>query len=102
MQDCQTTTLTDSGLPHGSTDFANVSYELPCLHTMFSINSHSGSHTAGFARAARSREAHEAVLKASKGIATTALRLIADNAFAREVREAFEADKRNRRIAKSS
>jgi len=96
MQDTQQTILTDSALPHGSTDFANVSYEVPCLHTMFNIGCSTGSHTAAFARAARSREAHVATLRAAKGIATTALRLISDTGFAREVKEAFETDKRQR------
>ena len=43
--------------------------------------------------------AHEATLKAVHGLATTALRVLVDPTFAKEVQSAFVADKANRKTS---
>lgn len=50
------------------------------------IPSDSANHTAGFAKAARSIEAHEAVMLTMKGLALTAFRVLNDDVFWQKVR----------------
>jgi len=79
----------------GSTDFGDVTYALPSIHPFFKIDvgPGDGNHTPGFANEAKTKEAHEATLAASKGIAVTAWRTIVDEAFFESVKVAFEKDK---------
>ncbi|EKM61617.1 uncharacterized protein PHACADRAFT_135410 [Phanerochaete carnosa HHB-10118-sp] len=71
-----------------STDFGNVTYELPGLHPAYTIpTAHNGAnHTAEFAAAAAAREAHDETIKVAKALALTGFRIIDDEAFFREVR----------------
>jgi len=85
--------ITDSsGSIGGSTDFGNVTYELPAIHPMFSIPTepNGGNHTALFAKAARTKEAHAQVIKVIKGLAHTGFRVIDDDKFYKDVKTAFE------------
>lgn len=73
-----------------STDFGNVTYELPSIHPIFTIPSPNGSnHTPAFAEAARTIEAHRACLTFTKGLAITGVRLLDDDAFFQQVKDAF-------------
>ncbi|TEB36562.1 hypothetical protein FA13DRAFT_1622993 [Coprinellus micaceus] len=73
-----------------STDFGNVSYALPSLHPAFAIptSPNGGNHTPGFAQAAATQEAHDAMLIITKGLALLGYRILSDPQFLREVRSA--------------
>lgn len=74
-----------------STDFGNVTYELPSIHPVFTIPStNGGNHTPAFADAARTLEAHKACMTVTKGLAMTGFRLLDDDAFFKRVKDAFE------------
>lgn len=77
-----------------STDFGNVSYEVPSLHPSFAIPTmtNGGNHTPAFAESARSTEAHKATMTVSKGLAWTGFRIIADDEFFQQVREAYVSE----------
>ncbi|KAG9128250.1 hypothetical protein FRC07_002209 [Ceratobasidium sp. 392] len=66
-----------------STDFGNVTYELPSIHPGFSIPTviNGGNHTPPFTAAARTKEAHENAMAVSKGLATVGLRVLLDEGF---------------------
>ncbi|KAL4078670.1 hypothetical protein V8B97DRAFT_1865111 [Scleroderma yunnanense] len=66
-----------------STDFGNVSYEVPSLHPAYAIPTvtNGGNHTPAFADSARSTEAHKATMSVTKGLAWTGFRVIADDQF---------------------
>jgi len=87
-----------SGSIGGSTDFGNVTYELPALHPMFAIPTepNGGNHTALFTKSARTKEAHAQVIKVIKGLAHTGLRVIDDDKFFKEAKAAFEEDKKRK------
>ncbi|KAG5641428.1 hypothetical protein DXG03_005244 [Asterophora parasitica] len=69
-----------------STDFGNVSYELPSLHPLFAIPTqpNGGNHTAKFTESASTPEAHVATLNVTKGLALTGFRVISDDKFFKE------------------
>ncbi|KAF9223957.1 amidohydrolase [Gyrodon lividus] len=75
-----------------STDFGNVTYEIPSLHPSFAIPTepNGGNHTPAFAVSARSTEAHKACMTVTKGLAWTGFRVIADDQFYEQVREEFQ------------
>ncbi|KAK0220964.1 hypothetical protein EDD85DRAFT_862726 [Armillaria nabsnona] len=83
------------GIKSASTDFGNVSYELPSLHPGFAIptEENGGNHTPGFTRAAATIEAHYACLDVSKALAATGVRVVIDDRFFKRVQNAFEEDK---------
>ncbi|KAI9491888.1 hypothetical protein BDB00DRAFT_831063 [Zychaea mexicana] len=55
-----------------SSDFGNVSYVLPSLQPVFKIDTSGPNHTHEFAKAARTKQAHQATLRASQCLAKTA------------------------------
>lgn len=73
-----------------STDFGNVSYEVPSLHPSYAIPTvtNGGNHTPAFAESARSTDAHKATMKVTKGLAWTGFRVIADDKLYEQVKEA--------------
>jgi len=75
-----------------STDFGNVTYEIPSLHPCFAIPTepNGGNHTPAFAVSARSTEAHKASMSVTKGLAWTGFRVIADDQFYERVRDDFQ------------
>jgi len=79
----------------GSTDFGNVTYELPSLHPAFSIPTepNGGNHTPQFAAAARRKEAHEATLVVAKMLAHVGMRVLQDDGFLEKVKGAFNPEK---------
>ncbi|TFK31807.1 hypothetical protein BDQ12DRAFT_729235 [Crucibulum laeve] len=86
------------GISKASTDFGNITYELPSLHPGFAIPSikNGGNHTAAFTKAAFTIEAHDAALDVSKALAQTAIRVLTDDKFFEEVKRTFEEDKKHR------
>jgi len=79
----------------GSTDFGNVTYELPSIHPSFAIPTkpNGGNHTIGFTEAAKTEEAHEATLQVAKGLALVGFRVINDDKFFRKVKDSFHPNK---------
>ncbi|TFK39859.1 hypothetical protein BDQ12DRAFT_514616 [Crucibulum laeve] len=78
-----------------STDFGNISYELPSLHPMFAIPTEpqGGNHTPAFAKAAATKPAHAATMLVTKGLAITGFRVLSDNVFFEKIQNAFHASK---------
>jgi len=78
----------------GSTDFGNVTYELPSFHPAFSIPTkpNGGNHTALFTEAARTKEAHEICLTITKGLALTGFRVINDDSFYSQMKTSFSRE----------
>ncbi|KAG8891967.1 hypothetical protein FRC01_014415, partial [Tulasnella sp. 417] len=76
----------------GSTDFGNVTYEVPSLHPSYAIPTGpgGGNHTALFAKAAATKEAHSISLQVAKVLAITGARLLIDDKFMAEVKAAYE------------
>ncbi|KAJ7151434.1 hypothetical protein C8R43DRAFT_886808 [Mycena crocata] len=83
------------GIKSASTDFGNVTYDMPALHPGFAIPTilDGGNHTPGFAKMAATIEAHNACLDVSKALAATGVRVIIDDDFCAQVRKTFEEDK---------
>ncbi|OJA16518.1 hypothetical protein AZE42_00614 [Rhizopogon vesiculosus] len=81
-----------------STDFGNISYVMPGLHPSFSIPTvpGGGNHTPGFTEAARSEVSHDACLVVSKALAAVGMRVLTDETFFHNVKDAFEEDKKQR------
>ncbi|CAE6444801.1 unnamed protein product [Rhizoctonia solani] len=80
------------GVFPASTDFGNVTYALPALHPIFAIPTvpNGGNHTPEFTAAARTQEAHERAIMASKGLATLGLRALLDEQFLLTVKNHFK------------
>ncbi|KIK68291.1 hypothetical protein GYMLUDRAFT_256039 [Collybiopsis luxurians FD-317 M1] len=83
------------GIAGASTDFGNVTYDLPGLHPGFAIPTaeNGGNHTPQFAQAAATIEAHNACLDISKALAATGVRVLLDDSFFDKVKKTFEEDK---------
>ncbi|KAG8691612.1 hypothetical protein FRC11_015049 [Ceratobasidium sp. 423] len=77
-----------------STDFGNVTYELPSIHPGFAIPTipNGGNHTPEYTAAARTQEAHERAVAVSKGLATVGLRALLDKEFLRIVKDDFKKE----------
>ncbi|CAE6467511.1 unnamed protein product [Rhizoctonia solani] len=75
-----------------STDFGNVTYELPSIHPGFTIPTvpNGGNHTPEYTAAARTQEAHERAVAVSKGLAALGLRTLLDEDFLRMVKDNFK------------
>ncbi|KZV63757.1 amidohydrolase [Peniophora sp. CONT] len=89
------------GIPVGysdtsaSTDFGNVTYELPALHPGFNIPTQdevSGNHTVKFTEAAGKPEAHKAMMIVIKALAHTGFRVVEDDKFYAEIKDEFERE----------
>jgi len=83
------------GAVGGSTDFGNVTYELPSIHPSYAIPTkpNGGNHTIDFAASARTKEAHAATLTVTKAIAVTGLRILGDKEYLVEVKKAYQERK---------
>jgi len=95
--------LSTNSRSSASTDFGNVTYEIPALHPVFAIPTEpqGGNHTPAFAKAAASLEAHRAAMTVTNGLALTALRVLSDPSFFLQVKASFAASKmaKNQRIS---
>lgn len=74
-----------------STDMGNVSYEVPSMHGAFVIPTTPGTalHSPKIAAAAGMKEAHDAAIKCGKGMALTALRILANDDLATKMQGDF-------------
>ncbi|PCH36423.1 hypothetical protein WOLCODRAFT_28550 [Wolfiporia cocos MD-104 SS10] len=81
----------DEGIS-ASTDFGNVTYALPSLHPTYTIPTkpNGGNHTPQFTWATGIPEAHTITIKIMKVLAATGLHVLDDEAFAVQVRKAWE------------
>ncbi|KAF9978207.1 hypothetical protein BGZ73_003388 [Actinomortierella ambigua] len=86
--------------PSGSTDMGNISSAMPAIHPFFSILSLDSeidytfpSHSEVFADKAKLPLAHEAALRAAKGLALTGLDILLQPGFAKEIKDEFERTK---------
>ncbi|XP_039199040.1 peptidase M20 domain-containing protein 2 [Crotalus tigris] len=77
----------------GSTDFGNVSYVVPGIHSYFYIGSDALNHTEQYTKAAGSEEAQFYALRAAKALAMTALDVIFKPDVLEKVREDFRLTK---------
>ncbi|KAH8829253.1 hypothetical protein DL96DRAFT_1597327 [Flagelloscypha sp. PMI_526] len=86
------------GIHSASTDFGNVTYELPSLHPGFAIPTvpNGGNHTREFATSALDSASHVACLDVTKALAGAAIRVLLDDDFFAEVKRTFEDDKAQR------
>ncbi|KAF5630155.1 amidohydrolase [Fusarium tjaetaba] len=86
--------MRDPHISGGGSDFGNVSYECPSLHPLFIIPTlpTDNVHAPGFTRAAGEPAAFDAAIKAAKGIALLGVKVLADDEFAKRMRETFEED----------
>lgn len=78
------------GATQASTDEGNVSYAMPSLSLGFKIESEEGPHNPGFAKAARTREAHAAALRAGKALAVTGLEILTDEKLLKAAKKEFD------------
>ncbi|TVY91248.1 Peptidase M20 domain-containing protein, partial [Lachnellula willkommii] len=78
------------GASQASTDQGNISYAMPSLSLGFKIESEDGPHNPGFAKAARTREAHDAALRAGKALAVTGLEILSSRDLLKAAREEFK------------
>ncbi|KAF8522907.1 amidohydrolase [Hysterangium stoloniferum] len=87
---------TAPGKSQASTDFVSFPGLNPILGDEFNvclvISSVSANHTAGFAEAARSEEAHASTLRVVKSLAATGLLLCSDKTFLQEVCDSPSSD----------
>ncbi|KAH8829121.1 hypothetical protein DL96DRAFT_1462999 [Flagelloscypha sp. PMI_526] len=86
------------GIYSASTDFGNVTYELPSLHPGFAIPTvlNGGNHTREFAAAAAEPISHSACMDVTKALAGASIRILLDDEFFAEVKRTFEEDKARR------
>ncbi|KAI8140350.1 hypothetical protein BJV82DRAFT_623586 [Fennellomyces sp. T-0311] len=74
----------------GSTDFGNISYEVPSLHPMFGIHTTAANHTIDFVAAARTVQAHKDTILSAKGLTVTASQVLLDDNLFQAVKKDFE------------
>lgn len=86
--------LEDFSMAGGSTDFGNVTYEMPACHPHYAIPSTVGrsNHTPEFRDACRSTEAHDLTRKFATGMACVGARFIKDEKFAEEAKQWWKED----------
>ncbi|KAI0080418.1 aminoacylase 1-like protein 2 [Panus rudis PR-1116 ss-1] len=80
------------GIANASTDFGNVTYEVPAIHPGYGIPTvvDGGNHTRAFTDSAQTIEAHEATLDVSKALAAVGMRVLTDDSYFKEVKDTFE------------
>jgi hypothetical protein len=78
-----------------STDQGNVTQVCPGFHPVYNIPIKNGqsNHTKEFTSAAITEEAYQATLLSARGMASTAWKLLSDDAFAKAVKADFNNDK---------
>jgi amidohydrolase len=78
----------------GSTDFGNVMYQIPgsCIRIAF-VPEGTSSHSDEFLKAGKTKEAHNAIIFASKILAGTAYDIISDLGLLSQIQEEFKNNK---------
>jgi metal-dependent amidase/aminoacylase/carboxypeptidase family protein len=74
----------------GSTDFGNISYEMPVIHPMYGIHTTAANHTKEFVQAAKTVDAHKDTLTASKCLALTGLEVLLNDKYYNAVQEQYK------------
>lgn len=94
MKSCCGVNVRADGGMSASTDFGNVTYELPALHPSYTIPTkpNGANHTPQFTESAGTAEAHSATLAVTKGLAGAAFRVLDDADFAAKVKKSWEDD----------
>ncbi|KAI0091480.1 hypothetical protein BDY19DRAFT_930672 [Irpex rosettiformis] len=66
-----------------SSDFGDISYEIPSIQPVFTIptEKNGSNHTPAFAESAKTPRAHAASIRTSKALAATGLRVLTDDEF---------------------
>ncbi|XP_030247890.1 peptidase M20 domain-containing protein 2 [Sparus aurata] len=77
----------------GSTDFGNVSYEVPGIHPFFYIGTDALNHTEEYTEAAGAEKAQLFTLRTAKALAMTAVDVVCCPALLQQVREDFRLAK---------
>ncbi|MBZ3874395.1 Peptidase M20 domain-containing protein 2 [Sciurus carolinensis] len=77
--------------PSGSTDFGNVTFVVPGIHSYFYIGSNTLNHTEEYTEAAGSQEAQFYTLRTAKALAMTALDVIFKPELLERIREDFKS-----------
>ncbi|XP_072264732.1 xaa-Arg dipeptidase [Pyxicephalus adspersus] len=85
----------------GSTDFGNVTFEVPGMHPYFYIGSNALNHTEDYTKAAGSKEAQFFTLRTAKSLAMTALDVICKQDLLESVREEWKRVKQIEEITNS-
>ncbi|CAE7085332.1 unnamed protein product [Rhizoctonia solani] len=77
-----------------STDFGNITYELPALHPGFAIPTvpNGGNHTPEYTAAARTEEAQERAVTVAKGLSILGLRALLDEEFLQMAKDTFQKE----------
>lgn len=75
-----------------STDMGNVSYHVPGFHGGFAIPTASGVsiHHSDFTTCAGKEGAHKAAMNCARGLAMTAIRVLADEELSQRIRKDFK------------
>ncbi|KAI7899527.1 uncharacterized protein BX663DRAFT_521192 [Cokeromyces recurvatus] len=76
----------------GSTDMGNVSYEIPCIHPTYGIHTTASNHTVEFTKAAKTMEAHQDTLVASKCMALTGIEVLLNDTFYDSIQRDFKGN----------
>jgi len=94
MKSCCAVDVRADGGMSASTDFGNITYELPALHPSYAIPTkpNGANHTPQFTESAGTAEAHSATLAVTKGLAGATFRVLDDADFAAKVKKAWEDD----------
>uniref|UniRef100_A0A8C4RQV4 Peptidase M20 domain-containing protein 2 n=1 Tax=Erpetoichthys calabaricus TaxID=27687 RepID=A0A8C4RQV4_ERPCA len=85
-----TTDETVLNTPSGSTDFGNVSYVVPGIHTYFYIGTEALNHTEEYTEATGSEKAQFYTLRTAKTLVMTALDVIFNPDIFQQVKENYE------------
>jgi hypothetical protein len=80
----------ESNLSKASTDMGNVSYEVPSIHPMYSIDTTAPNHSHGFTAAAATDNAHQKTLIAAKSMAMTAIDVMSNTDTLELVKKQFQ------------
>lgn len=78
----------DPNIMYGSSDIGNISIKLPAIHDyLFIADEDVNAHTVEFAAAAVSPRADEVCIKGAQGLAMTAIDILTDSGFRKEISE---------------
>ncbi|CEP17154.1 hypothetical protein [Parasitella parasitica] len=73
----------------GSTDFGNISYEMPAIQPFYGIHTTAANHTIEFTAAAKTMAAHKDTITASKCLAATGVEVLLNDDYYNSVQRNF-------------
>ncbi|XP_031570355.1 peptidase M20 domain-containing protein 2-like [Actinia tenebrosa] len=83
----------ENKLPLGSTDMGNVSYTVPSIHPLYSIDTTAPNHSHAFTAAAATDAAHHKTIIAAKAMAMTAIEVMSNPDTLKIMKSQFEHSK---------